>query len=141
MKLLLDTHILLWWMSDDAALPENARNLIRDPENAIFVSPVTLCEVWLKVSIGKLRLGPKFEEKLAAEGFQNLPLTWDAAREVARLEWHHRDPFDRMLIAQAVTSGVRLLTADETLSSYGGAVLAAGSDKNSSSTARLNRRP
>lgn len=125
MKLLLDTHILLWWLSDDPALPGNAKSLIRDPENAIFISPVTLWEIWLKVNIGKLRLGPRFEEKLAAEGFENLPLTWQAAREVAKLEWHHRDPFDRMLIAQAATSGVRLLTADEIASRYGKAVLLA----------------
>jgi len=125
MKLLLDTHVLLWWLSDNATLTEKARGWIGDPENTIFVSAVSLWEIWLKQSLGKLRLPPDFEEKLAAESFENLPLTAAHAREVAFLPWHHRDPFDRMLIAQAKVAALRLLTADEAVAAYGEVVLRA----------------
>ena len=123
MKLLLDTHILLWWLADDAALGRTARELIREPENVIFVSAVSLWEIWLKQSLGKVRLPEDFEEKLEKEGFESLPLMAAHTRQVARLEWHHRDPFDRMLIAQAQVAHMRLLTADRAAAAYGEAVL------------------
>ena len=119
MKLLLDTHILLWWLADDAALTTAARDLIREPENVIFVSAVSLWEIRLKQSLKKLRLPEDFEDKLASEGFENLPLMAAHTRQVAKIEWHHRDPFDRMLIAQAQIAQLRLLTADGALRAYG----------------------
>ena len=78
-----------------------ARRLIGNPGNTIFVSAVSLWEVWLKSSIGKLRVPPGFDRKLAAESFEALPLRAEHTRFVAALEWHHKDPFDRMPIAQA----------------------------------------
>ena len=75
MKVLLDTHLILWWMGNDRSLSVQARALISDPGNTIFVSAVSLWEIWLKVSLGKLRLSPAFEAKLAAESFESLPLT------------------------------------------------------------------
>ena len=125
MKILLDTHLLLWWLEGGLQLPQTARRLVADPENTVFVSAVSLWEIWLKQSLGKLRLPDNFEEALAAESFENLPLTGVQAREVARLPWLHRDPFDRMLVAQARASRLRLLTADETVASYGDPVLLA----------------
>ena len=126
MKLLLDTHLLLWWLSNSPLLPVEARGLIGDPANTIFVSAVSLWEVWLKSSIGKLRVPSSFAQKLAAEPFESLPLRADHTPAVAMLEWHHRDPFDRILIAQARSENLLLLTADSTLGAYGGIVRVAG---------------
>ena len=122
MKILLDTHLLLWWLSNSALLPEQARQLIGDPNNTIFVSAVTLWEVWLKTSIGKLRVPSGFAQKLAAESFGDLPLRAEHTQAIVTLEWHHRDPFDRMLIAQASVENLVLLTADRTLAAYGKSV-------------------
>jgi PIN domain nuclease of toxin-antitoxin system len=125
MRLLLDTHVLLWWLGDDPALSGTARELIASPENAIFVSAVCLWEIWLKQSLGKLTLPLDFDARLSTESFESLPLMAEHAREVAFLPWHHRDPFDRMLVAQARAAGLRLLTADEAMASYGDTVLVA----------------
>jgi PIN domain nuclease of toxin-antitoxin system len=126
MRLLLDTHILLWWLADSPSLPDRARELIADPDNAVFVSAVSLWEIWLKRSLGKLRLPSDFEERLAAEPFESLPLLAAHTREVASLPWHHRDPFDRMLIAQACVAQLTFVTADETAAQYGDSVLRVG---------------
>ena len=123
MRILLDTHLLLWWLAKDASLSHRARTLIGDPENTVFVSAVSLWEIWLKVSLNKLRLPADFEERLAGESFENLPLTANQARKVASLPWLHRDPFDRMLVAQAQAESLILLTADAAVSGYGEVVL------------------
>jgi PIN domain nuclease of toxin-antitoxin system len=119
---LLDTHLLLWWLSNSALLPAQARESIGDPKNTIFVSAVSHWEVWLKSSIGKLRVPSSFAQRLAAEPFADLPLRTEHTAAVALLEWHHRDPFDRMLIAQAKSEGLVLLTVDKALGAYGKAV-------------------
>jgi PIN domain nuclease of toxin-antitoxin system len=118
-KLLLDTHILLWWLEDNPLLPESLRKLIRDPENTIFISAVALWEIWLKQSLGKLKLPPNFKELLELEEFENLPLTARQAVAVANLPWHHQDPFDRMLVAQAQVERLTLLSVDADLLAYG----------------------
>ena len=123
MRLLLDTHILLWWLNDDPALSHTASELIQEPENVIFISAVSMWEIWLKFSLDKLRLPEDFEQKLEQEGFEALPLTAAHARQVANLEWRHRDPFDRLLIAQAQSSRLRFLTSDGKIGAYGDAVL------------------
>jgi len=125
LRILLDTHLILWWLDGSALLPVMAKELIEDSENAVFVSAVSLWEIWLKQTLGKLRLPPEFEEKLGVESFENLPLTAAQTRRVADLPWLHRDPFDRMLVAQALAEDVTLLTADEVLAGYGGCVLVA----------------
>jgi PIN domain nuclease of toxin-antitoxin system len=122
LRLLLDTHILLWWVANDPSLSPTAAALIRDPENMVFISAVSLWEIWLKQSLGKLRLPVGFEEKLQMEAFENLPLTAAQTRQVATLPWHHRDPFDRMLVAQARTEHLILLTADAVIGGYGDSV-------------------
>ena len=94
--------------------------------NAIFVSAVSLWEVWLKSSIGKLRVPSEFAQKLAAEPFTDLPLRAEYTSGVAALEWHHRDPFDRMLISHARSENLVLLTADKALGAYGRSVRVAG---------------
>jgi PIN domain nuclease of toxin-antitoxin system len=118
-RLLLDTHILLWWLADSPSLSLAARELIADPNNAVFVSAVTLWEIWLKQSLGKLQLPSDFETKLTEESFENLPLLAAHTREVASLPWRHRDPFDRMLIAQARVAKLTFLTADAAVAGYG----------------------
>lgn len=122
MRLLLDTHLLLWWLGNSPSLGKTARRLISDSENAVFVSSVTLWEIWLKVSVGKLRVPEDFEDRLREDSFEILPLLPAHARRVARLEWHHRDPFDRMLVAQADEDKLVLLTADEAMRPYGAMV-------------------
>lgn len=119
MRLILDTHLLLWWLMDSPLLSQPARQLIGDPENTVFVSAVSLWEVWLKASLGKLGLPDDFEKRLAEESFENLPLTAAQTREVVSLPWRHRDPFDRMLVAQARTEKLTLLTADDIVAGYG----------------------
>lgn len=125
MKVLIDTHLILWWLADSPSLSNLARELIGAPENTVFVSAVSLWEIWLKESLGKLRLPPEFEDKLAAESFESLPLAAAHARQIALLPWRHRDPFDRMLVAQAQVENLTLLTADERLAPYGSFVLPA----------------
>lgn len=119
MKVLLDTHLILWWLADSPSLSGEAREVICAPENTVFVSAASLWEIWLKENLGKLRLPPDFEQKLEAESFESLPLTAAHARRVALLPWHHRDPFDRMLAAQAQVEGLTLLTADPVMAAYG----------------------
>jgi PIN domain nuclease of toxin-antitoxin system len=111
LRLLLDTHLLLWWLEGSPSLPTQAREMIRDPENTVFVSAVSLWEIWLKQSLGKLRLPVDFTERLASH-----------TRQVGLLPWHHRDPFDRMLVAQALAEKLLLLTADAKLTAYGAVV-------------------
>ena len=122
MKVLLDTHILLWWLDADPVLSQEAIGVISNPENTIFVSAVSLWEIWLKQSLGKLRLPADFPQRLAAESFESLPLTAAQTAHVGQLAWVHRDPFDRMLVAQAQADDLVLLTADEVLAGYGPAV-------------------
>lgn len=123
MRLLLDTHILLWWLANSPSLSTHARELVADPKNAVFVSAVSLWEIRLKQSLDKLRLPSDFDAKLASESFESLPLLAAHTREVASLPWHHRDPFDRILIAQARVAGLKLVTASEIAARYGNSVL------------------
>lgn len=119
MKILIDTHLLLWWMADSPQLTRQARQLMSSPDNVVFVSTVSLWELWLKESLGKLRLPAGFETQLAEEPFETLPLAAEHCRQVARLPWRHRDPFDRMLVAQAQVERLTLITADTHLAAYG----------------------
>jgi PIN domain nuclease of toxin-antitoxin system len=125
LRILIDTHVLLWWLANSGSLTKQARKLIADPENTIFVSAVSLWEIWLKVSLNKLEVPDRFEERLAGETFESLPLTADHARGVAVLPWHHRDAFDRMLLAQARADGLTLLTSDGVMAAYGDGVILA----------------
>lgn len=115
MRLLLDTRISLGWMNCDPALSASASALIADPDNTIFISTVSTWEIWIKKSLGKLEVPDDFASHLANEEFEHLPLTVEQTRAVGELPWHHRDPFDRMLVAQAQATDLTLLTADEHL--------------------------
>ncbi|WP_038055083.1 type II toxin-antitoxin system VapC family toxin [Thermus amyloliquefaciens] len=118
MNLLLDSHILLWWLSDDERLTRKARRLIQKADR-VFVSAATTWELAVKASLGKLRMPEGLLEVVEEEGFTHLPITPEHAMAVLSLPWHHRDPFDRMLVAQAMVEGLRLVSADEGLLPYG----------------------
>ena len=124
MRLLLDTHMLLWCLRNDAALSQQARALVVDPANEIFVSAISLWEIAIKAGAGKLSADVDEARSAAlASGFAPLPFTWGHAAAVAKLPDHHRDPFDRALIAQAQSEPLRLLTHDQALAAYGDIVL------------------
>jgi PIN domain nuclease of toxin-antitoxin system len=126
MKILLDTHILLWWLMDDPALSARARDLIADRENTLFVSAVSLWEIRLKQSLGRIELPADFDEILAGESFEPLPLAAVHTPLLADLPWIHPDPFDRMLIAQARAMKFQFLTADSVCRDYGPEIEFAG---------------
>lgn len=118
MRLLLDTNILLWVMDDDPMLSSKARQAIEEA-STVHVSSVSIWEISIKAALGKLRIDmADFMPRLAEAGFEPLTVNWDHARAVHGLPHHHRDPFDRMLIAQAITEPLRLLTHDSALARY-----------------------
>ncbi len=118
MNLLLDTHTVLWWLSDDPALSETARVAIADPENTVFLSAVVVWEIRIKQSIGKLDLPDDFGEVLDAQRFAELAVTVDHAHTIAELPAAHRDPFDRMLVAQAMVEHMVIVTRDRSIADY-----------------------
>ena len=118
MKLLLDTHILLWWLEDNRKLSRAAVKLISSPNNAVIVSAVSLWEMRIKEQIGKLDLPKNLLTILSQQRFEQLPITFKDADEVARLPLFHTDPFDRMLIAQAIASKLTIVTHDKVFSKY-----------------------
>lgn len=117
-RLLLDTHVVLWWLSDDQRLGDEARRLIANPANHVAVSAASVWEMAIKSSIGKLSVPDGVEKAILACGFAPLATTIEHATRVGELPLHHRDPFDRMLIAQAQLEGLELLTADGRLGEY-----------------------
>lgn len=122
MRLLLDTHIVLWAMADDARLPAALRDAIAQAE-ALFISAATVWEVAIKSGLGKLDVPPDLFDRALAAGAQPLPITWTHARAVAGLPPHHADPFDRLLIAQARTDGLALVSVDRQFRAYDVALL------------------
>ena len=123
-RLLLDTHALLWVLDDDAALDESARSAIVDPRNDVFVSAVSMWEISIKRSLGKLKAPEELLSTVAASGFRELPVTFVHADQAGGLPPHHRDPFDRMLVAQAQMEGLTIVTHDSVIARYGVRILA-----------------
>ena len=119
MKILLDTHILLWWMADDRRLPRPARLAVEDPANRVFVSIASLWETAIKFSLKRVVADPEaLREAAERDGFSLLPIEARHCSAVARLPHHHSDPFDRLLVAQALVEPMRLLTHDSQLARY-----------------------
>lgn len=116
MNLLLDTCTLLWWASGDELSPD-AHQAIADPGNRVWVSAVSIWEIAVKQSLGKLELDGDLDAVIE-EDFLQLPVTFTHARQVAWLPLHHRDPFDRMLIAQARSEDLTLVTRDRQFARY-----------------------
>ena len=118
MRLLLDTHALLWWLDDNPTLSRKARLAISNPRNAVFVSAVSVWEIVLKKKAGKLRAPEDLESELGRHHFQALPVTIAHAQALEKLPDHHADPFDRMLIAQAQSESLSLVTRDAHIRKY-----------------------
>ena len=118
MKILLDTHFLLWWLADDPALGERGRGLISTAENLVLFSAASIWEIRIKQAIGKLDLPDEFRDVLATQAFEPLAVTAEHAHAVKDLPLLHRDPFDRMLIAQARIERLTILTRDQIISRY-----------------------
>ncbi len=118
MNLLLDTHVLLWWLDDNPTLAAPAREAMADGRNPVFVSAATIWEITIKRALGKLDLPDEFRGILAKEPFRRLDVTADHAFQVGDLPLHHRDPFDRMLVAQCQVEGLTLVTRDPRMKRY-----------------------
>lgn len=116
--LLLDTHVLLWWLSDDERLPERMRAAVADGENEVFVSAASAWEMSIKAALGKLTVPDGLREELERQGFTELPVTVADGLAAGALPRHHDDPFDRMIIAQAARRGLQLLSIDRRFSDY-----------------------
>jgi PIN domain nuclease of toxin-antitoxin system len=117
-RFLLDTHTLLWWLNDSPQLGPRCREVIRNDRNQVFVSAATTWEISIKMAIGKLRAPEDMDSVVEDEGFSKLPISLYHGQLAGSLPAHHRDPFDRMLIAQAQAEGLILITADENISLY-----------------------
>ena len=125
MRLLLDTHVLLWWLADDPSLGEEARTGISDPGSSVFVSAATVWEVSIKQALGKLEAPSDLLHQVELNRFEPLSMTVSHAYTAGALPRHHDDPFDRMLVAQAMKEDLVLLTGDPRMSSYGVETVAA----------------
>jgi PIN domain nuclease of toxin-antitoxin system len=124
-NLLLDTHLLLWAAEDSARLPKAARDLIADPGNALLFSAASLWEIAIKRGLGRddFDVEPRlFRRALLDNGYEELAVTSEHAVSVESLPPIHKDPFDRLLIAQALVEGITLVTADERIGEYSGPI-------------------
>jgi len=117
-RLLLDTHALLWWLSDDAQLGEETRRAISNPRNQVYVSAASTWEISIKKTIGKLSSPDDMDAIVEDEGFDKLPITLFHGEQAGLLPEHHKDPFDRMLIAQAQAEGLVIITNDKKIARY-----------------------
>ena len=123
MRLLLDTHAALWLLSRDQRLGERAREHLFDDTNRVFLSAAVVWEIAIKRSLGKLVVPDEYLSLLLGAGVQPLPVSIEHAAAVENLPWHHRDPFDRLLVAQAAAERAALVSGDEALRPYGVALV------------------
>jgi PIN domain nuclease of toxin-antitoxin system len=117
LSLLLDTHILIWWLSQDASLSMTARKAITESDK-VYVSAVSVWEIAVKRSLGKLQLRGDLEAHIASNNFSPLSVSVAHALAAGKLPYHHRDPFDRVLIAQANIESLTLITKDKHIGRY-----------------------
>ncbi|NOR20326.1 MAG: PIN domain-containing protein [Xanthomonadales bacterium] len=118
-RLLLDTHVLLWWLSDDTRLGPIARRVIGDSKNLVYISAAIAWEISIKKSLGKLTAPDAIDVIVEERGFEKLPIALFHGDQAGALPNYHKDPFDRMLIAQAQSEGLVVVTSDEKISRYG----------------------
>lgn len=119
MKLLLDTHVLLWWLDTHKDIPKKSLEAIKHGQNIIFVSAATAWEISIKRALGKLNAPHELEEALEACRFLQLPISVQHAGVAGELPRHHDDPFDRMLVAQTQVENLTMITHDSQMSRYG----------------------
>lgn len=120
MDLLLDTHVFLWWDRQDPALRGQAQAIIADPDNRIFVSAASVWEITVKRRRGKLEFHGSPINAISANGFNELPILGADAESAGDLSWGHNDPFDRLLVAQAMRLTITLVTADRAIRAFDG---------------------
>jgi PIN domain nuclease of toxin-antitoxin system len=126
MRYLLDTHSLLWLATNSSHLSTQASNIIGDVNNSGCFSTISLWELGIKASIGKLILPStpqQLEERATDEGLRSIPLTSGIVSRMMTLPWHHKDPFDRIIVATALEEGLTLISKDDLLRHYGLSVL------------------
>ncbi len=129
MRLLIDTQLLVWSLVEPARMPQNARSILDEPGHDFVFSAVSIWEVAIKYALKRpdFTLPPeRIYKALVDTGYRELPITSSAAARVATLPLHHRDPFDRLLVAQATDEGALLLTADAVLAAYAPHIMMAG---------------
>ena len=120
MRLLLDAHVLLWWLSDDRKLATSGRQIIANPNNDVFVSSASVWEISIKTALGRIDVElDDLEDAIARNGFRALPIGFRHAITAGRLPAVHRDPFDRMLVAQASVEELRIVSHDRVFERYG----------------------
>jgi len=115
---LLDTHVLLWWLSDPGKLSDEARAAITDGQNPVYASSAAAWEMAIKKRLGRLDYPANLAEVLAKDHIEVLPITLPHALAVSDLPMHHQDPFDRMMVAQTMIEGLVLITRDEDIGKY-----------------------
>lgn len=121
MKILLDTHAFLFWRTD--SLAGRARELIADPDNEVYLSAASVWEISIKQGIGRLRMQGHVAEMAAEDGFVPLAINFEHAQLAGELPLHHRDPFDRLIVAQALCEGLVIATRDAALAQYDAPVI------------------
>jgi PIN domain nuclease of toxin-antitoxin system len=119
-RLLLDTHVLLWWLADDRKLAKPAREIIANPNNEVHVSSASVWEAAIKAALGRLEIElDDLEDAIVQNGFRQLPIGFRHALTAGQLPSVHRDPFDRMLVAQASVEELRVVSHDRVFERYG----------------------
>jgi PIN domain nuclease of toxin-antitoxin system len=119
MKLLLDTHALVWALEASPRLSRRARRAVEDAGNEVIVSAASALEIAIKKSLGRLRVPDDLAAACDAAGFARRPIGFAEARALGALPWHHRDPFDRLLVSHAIVEAATLVTRDRELNAYG----------------------
>jgi PIN domain nuclease of toxin-antitoxin system len=119
MILLIDTHIFIWWAAGDRKLTDHINDYISDPENTVYVGAPTIWEITTKRRLRKLDFEGSPVTEVINSGFENLPVLSEDAEIAGNLAWDHKDPFDRLLVAQAVRRAATLVTADSIIRDYG----------------------
>jgi len=121
MRLMLDTHTLIWFLNGDPKLSQKARHAIENPDNLKIVSIASIWEIAIKISLNKFRFSKGFKsflELIENNGFAVLPITFEHALTVSNLEFIHRDPFDRLLISQCITDNLKIVSKDKNIAKY-----------------------
>ncbi len=118
MNLLLDTHIILWWLDDNILLPQQYHQAIADRNNICFVSAASVWEISIKSAIGKVDIPDNYMAILRKQNFEEMLISWHHASKVRHLPMYHKDPFDRLLIAQAIVEDLTILTVDKIIPEY-----------------------
>jgi len=123
MKVLLDTHAMYWYIEGDPQLGSGAHNVIQDASNEVLISPASYWEIAIKLSIGKWQLNRPYEQfvslGLGQYGFQILPILPSHTAHLVSMPFHHRDPFDRLLLAQSIVEKIAIVSSDGSFDAYG----------------------